>query len=220
MSEQLFKFDPVSYSNPECEFLLEHLGQPAIVALRDVKPPVNPKAVRPILERVNELDQLQQHEQITWVGTEALKDRIRIWLRENAKWSREHQIKRAPRWPSLLSFDAKGRGRRGGPGSDSNHIRTYFGPAGERIPFEIWFYPETQEAWQTPHTDDAPSSKGIALDADKTRIECLVCGHTEVYKAESRSSYAAARARMSKHLRKATDKQDEHRETYVEEFGA
>lgn len=245
MSE-LNTFDPVNYSLEENAFLLEHIGEPVIIALRSVpasaplakpfhkdKNPVywpsgiNPIAVKGILERVNELQELEKHEGVKWVGVEVLKDKIKAYLRENAKWDNDHKRTngRAPRFPSLSSYDAKGRPHRGGPGSDAGRVRSYFGPAGERIPFEVNLISDYVVEWAAPGFSEAPSDKRLFVDPDSSRIECRVkvgdgiCGHTEKYKAASRSSYNVARARMSKHLTRAQENVEEHRELHTEEFG-
>ncbi len=239
------QFNPVLYSNQENEFLLAHLGKPAIVALKEIKGVVNPKAsprdknpiiypdgvvpasVKPVLDRVYELQELEKHEGLKWVGVEKMKEAITVWLKENAKWLADNRNTRgrAPRYPSLYTFDAKGKGHFGAPGSDSGMVKTYFGPAGERIPFEIELIAENQ-AWTAPTVKDENLSPYLFVDADSHRIECRVpmadgtlCGHTESYKQASRSSFNAARARMSKHLRKATNEVEAHRELHALEFG-
>ena len=222
-----YSFDPVTLGTVDLEFLLEHVGKPTIVALRNAGPNVLPAAVRPILDRVNELQELEKHEGLKWVGIEAIKNAIHIWFRENKKWKNDHtRNPKAPRWPSLYSYDAKGRPHWGGPGSDSGRVRTWFGPAGERIPFAINYIVDDAPEWKAPGFTETPADKFIKIDTESHRIECRVpvrdgiCGHSESYKGESRTSYAAARARMSKHLRKATENIDQHRETYTNEFGS
>ena len=237
-------FDPVVLSTAENLFLLKHLGEPSIVALKDTNPAhaalahpkdkaaivypdgVVPGSVKPILDGVAELLELEKHEGLQWVGVEGIKQAIHIWLEQNAKWKRDHQrTKRAPRWPSLYSFDSKGRPHLGGPGSDSGTIKTYFGPAGERIPFAIDLMPDGLVEWTAPGFTEAPVEKGLFVDPSTNRIECRVpvgdgfCGHTESYKSDSRQSYNAARARMSKHLRKAIVEIEAHRELHTNEFG-
>jgi hypothetical protein len=221
------KFDPVAYSDFENEFLMTALGKPTVVALRERPATVNVNAVRPILERVNELMELEKHDGLPWCGLEALRNAITTWQKQNAKWKYDFQRTRgrAPRWPSMWAWDAKGRGHRGGPGSDSDRVRTYFGPAGERIPFAVDLQPEQISPWSAPSTIEEATTGGMFIDKDTNRIECRVktenglCGHTESYKAGSRSSYNAARARFSKHLRKATDAVEDHRELHTLEFG-
>ena len=225
--ETINTFDPVLYSDEENDFLLSTIGLPPVVALKSVPAVVNPAAVAPILNRVYELEELKKHEGLDWAGIEALKGAIKVYQRETAKWVRDKQrSRRAPRFPSLYSYDSKGRPHRGGPGSDSGRVRTYFGPAGERIPFEVQLQPDNLIDWTAPGFTEKPTEVGLRVDATTNRIECLVpvptgvCGHTESYKAESRASYNAARARMSKHLRKASESVEAHRELHTNEFGS
>lgn len=226
--ETIQQFDPGIYSEDENKFLLAHIGEPTIVALRQLAPPVNPRAVRPILERVNELLDLEKHEGASWAGVGAIKTSIEVWLRENAKWERDNaRNPKAPRYPSMYSFDARGRAHKGGIGSDSNRPRTYFGPAGERIPFAVELLPDNVAPWTAPGFTEQSAEVTLFIDSTLNRIECRVpqadgsvCGHTESYKAESRASYSAARARMSKHLRKATNNEEGHRELHTNEFGS
>lgn len=227
--DQLNTFDPVTYSNQDNQFFLDHLGEPTIVALRGPLPDyVIVAAVKPLLDRVNELEEMRKHEGSAWVGIDAVKKAINVWFTQNAKWAHDHKRtnKKAPRFPSMYSYDSKGRPHRGGPGSDSDRVRTYFGPAGERIPFAIELVPDYEPDWVSPGMSEVASSDPLLkVDTEMTRIECRVpvptgiCGHTESYRAESRASYNAARARMSKHLRKATENVEQHRELHTNEFG-
>lgn len=220
-------FDPVIYSREENEFLLEQLGTAPVVALTKKPENVNIAAVKPILQRVYDLEQLKTHEDLDWIGIEPLKNAIRIFIREDSKWESDHKRnKKAPRFPSLYSFDARGKAHRAGPGSDSGRVRTYFGKSGERIPFAVELIPDEAGEWVAPSFQEGPVEKHLKLDTESHRIECrvpmqdgTVCGHVETYKADSRSSYNAARARMSKHLRKATENVDDHRELHTNEFG-
>jgi hypothetical protein len=220
-------FDPVLFSHEEGEFLLENLGKPPVVALKGLPTEVNIAAVKPLLQRVYDLDQLKQHEGQDWIGIESIKAAIRIYQREDKKWAADHtRNKKAPRFPSLYSFDARGRAHRGGPGSDSGRVRTYFGKAGERIPFAIELIPSNEGEWIAPTMTEAPIEKHLRLDNESHRLECRVplpdgkiCGHAETFKPDSRSSYNAARGRMSRHLRRATENVDDHRELHTNEFG-
>lgn len=244
----LTSFNPVSLSNAENQFLLEWLGKPPVVAMKAItgvrNPAAHPKdknpliypdgvvpaAIKPILEGVYELQEMEKHEGTKWVGVEKVKSAIQTWLSQNAKWKFDHDRTRgkAPRYPSMYSFDARGGAHLGGPGSDSGMVRTYFGPAGERIPFEIDLVDAQSFAWTPPsYVEQGIADVRLKIDSEAHRIECLVpmndgttCGHTESYKTESRSSYNAARARMSKHLRKATKEVEAHRELHTLEFGS
>lgn len=240
-------FDPVDYSVEELQFIVENVGEPTIVALGRIKslplaepardkagrirdknpiyyPGANPNSIKPLFDRINQLQDLETHNGEKWCGVEAVKAAANKFLTENAKWAKD--VRRgAPRWPSLYSFDSKGRPHRDGPGSDSGKVRTYFTPEGKRERFRIAFVPLDLEdgslEWANRSKADNPDPKfGLLVDEEKNRIECLICNHTEQYKAESRSSFHAARTRMSKHLRQAKTETEAHREVHTNEFGA
>jgi hypothetical protein len=219
-------FDPVLFSIKENEFLLSCLGKPPVVVMRDVPVGVNPTAIKPIVSRVYELQELDKHEGIGWVGVESVKATIEAYLRENAKWlSDKRRSKKAPRFPSLYSFDAKGRPHLGGPGSDSGRVRSYFNSKGERVPFEVNLQGADLDSWTAPTISSEITTDpkaGLFVNAEKNRIECGVegCGHSEKYKNESRASFNAARARISKHLRKPGNSVETHMEIYSQEFGS
>lgn len=217
----LNQFNPVLFSIEENEWLLDNIHLPKAVALRNIQPGINPAQIKPLLERVQELEELGD----PWIGIEALKGAIQTYLTQNAKWESDHRRnKRAPRFPSLYSFDSKGRAHLGGPGSDSGQVRTYFDDNGNRVPFAVDLVTDETPAWLPPgfgQTGDNGTEKveaGLTVNSEMNRIECF-CGHTEQYKADSRASYNAARARISKHLRKATIEVDKHREIHTNEFG-
>lgn len=245
MDNSISTFDPSRFSDEANEFFLAHLGEPAAIALASVPPPVplarphpkdknpvhyplvHPATVRPVLQRVNELQDEEKFHNMRWIGVEAIKDAIRVWQRENAKWARDHQRTngRAPRWPSLYTFDAKGNKHLGGPGSDSGYVKTYFAADGSRIPFAVDLVPGFNDDWLPPSQGEVSVSAELFLDEASKRYECRVplpdgtfCGHTESFKSDSRASKNAARARMSKHLRKATEEIEAHRTLHTLEF--
>lgn len=225
-------FDPVRLSIEENQFLLAHLGKPTVVALRDVPANVNPKAVRPILERVNELEELRAHAGEHWAGVSALQQAIKIYLEQAAKWERDHQrYKGAPRFPSMYSFDHRGRPHRGGPGSDGDTVSTYLDDAtGERHLLSVPLHPNGLADWKPAWLRGGPDAQ-VALpeavkagtfvkdDGEKRRIECLVCGHTESYNPDSASSRRVALARIGKHMVKTKTEELRHKEAHSIEFG-
>lgn len=220
-----YSFDPVLLSKTENLWLLENLEKPAVVALQTVPMGANPKTLRGVLDMVRELTELQAAGRLTWKGPDAIRGAIRKWLEQDSKWEADWQRfgGKIPRYPSLYSFDSKGRPHRAGPGSDNGRVRTYFGPAGERIPFAVNLLEIDESVWKGPTDDDntvviKPGVDRLVVDGNLHRIECF-CGHTEQYREGSRASYNAARARMSKHLRKATDETERHRELHTAEFG-
>jgi hypothetical protein len=221
--EEINSFDPVLFSIEENKFLLEALGKKSIVALREISSKaVNPKAIKPVLDRVIELETLKEVDGQQWCGVEPIKESIRAYLSENEKWAREKarfkNNRNVPRYPSLYSYDQKGRPHLGGVGSDSGRVRTYFDARGNRVPFEVRFFAVDEGTWAAPGFTEQATSGGLFVDDANNRIECKVCGHTESFRGESRASYAAARARISKHLRGAKKDVDRHREVHQEEF--
>jgi hypothetical protein len=215
------QFDPVLYSREECAFLLEHLGKPTSVALRDIKPPVNVKAMREVFDRVNELEDLKKHSNLHWAGVDAIKASIKKWIEVDSKWEADYIRTRglAPRQPSMYSFDVKGRPHRSGIGSDTHRPRTWFDAQGQRHPFAIDLQPEYTAEWAGPGFTETPLTAALEVNQVANRIECF-CGHTESFNPDKRSSWAAARARMSRHMRKATERVEEHKEGYELEFGS
>ena len=134
---------------------------------------------------------------------EAIKKSCLSYLTQAQRWA-EDKRKGAPRFPSLSSYDTKGRPHLSGGGSDSEQVRTYFDTDGQRKPFETEFVPTGQETWRAEWAEkvaevDQPV-EGLHVNKEARRIECF-CGHTEKFNPESRASFNAARARISKHLR-------------------
>lgn len=220
------KFDPVRYSELECEFLIKHLGEPPIVALQEIPPSVSLTSVREEVERVYALMEMEKARGTKWIGVEECKRLLQLYIDQVRKW-REDWVRtrgKAPMFPSMYSYDSKGRPHRGGVGSDSGVVKTYFDKTGNRLPFAQDIAPSgfddswTPE-WANNEGTDLPK-QGLKVDALNSRIECLVCGHTEKYNTESRSSYNAARGRISKHLRTAKDNVDDHRAVQTNEFGS
>lgn len=215
-------FDPVKYSLEENQFLYQHLGKPPIVALQSIPDKVNIRAVKPVLERVYELSELQKHSQVGWKGVEELKAAIQAYLDQSKKWlETKRRFRGAPRFPSMSTFDRKGRAHPGGPDSDSGFVKTYFDEKGNRVPFAVNLVDDETPSWKPDWVEETPAvpEQGLITDLDKNRIECF-CGHTESFKSESAASQRAARARMSKHLRASKSDVDRHREVYTMEFGS
>ena len=244
------QFNPVKYSLEECQFLLDHLGEPPYQALQNIKavplPNPNPKdknpvyypdgvipaSVKPILERVYELIDLEAKGVMKWVGLDRVKDAIHIYLAQQEKWMRDKKrFPLAPRFPPMASYDGKNRPHRGGPGSDSGVVSTYIDAEGNRLPLAVDLLEARETGGWVPEWATKPEpekagkvfpkdvTKRIVDDLDNLRLECPVCKHTESYKADSRSSYNAARGRMSKHLRNEPKESALHRELYTNEYG-
>jgi len=216
-------FDPVLFSEAENQFLLENVGtSPAVALNQGVPPSVNPRAVRPVLQEIADRMAIEETQQVPWVGVEAIKAAIAVYIRQDAEWAQAHERSngRVPRLPSMYVKDQKGRYHRAGPGSDSDRARTWLDKEGERHRFAVDFdgfmdvFEEDLEA-----IVEAP--KALIHNERKYRWECPIkgCHHTESYKATSRSSQNAAKARMARHLKKPGSEIDIHRELYTLEFG-
>jgi hypothetical protein len=212
-------FDPVDYSLAENKWLREAIGKPPVVAAGQIPQGVNPKAVLPVVQRVYELEQLKTHENQDWCGVVVLQKSIDTYIEQATKWANDRRRGRV-RFPSLASYDSRGRAHRGATGADSTKVRTFFDEKGKRQHFEVELIPNETPYWVAPSVSEDASTAGILNNEEKHRIECTVCNHTESYNPDKgRSSYGAARARMSKHLRTAKDEVDAHREIYTLEFG-
>ena len=236
-------FDPVKLSLPENEFVIKHAGEPWLVASRDIHPVglpnphrkdmnpvhypdgVTPAAVKPVIERIFELEQEKAHNGQEWVGVEIIKAACKAYIEQSKLWAKNKGRRGSPRFPSMYTFTSKGRAQWSAPGSDSGQVKSYFDKEGNRIPFAVKFVPDEVSDWtpewlqKVAETDQPAPTDGLKVDEVSNRIECLICGHTESFKPESRASFNAARARTSKHLRSATDRVDEHREVHSKEFG-
>lgn len=217
----LNEFDPVKLSLEENQFIIENVGKAPVVALRNrTNPQVTLAAVKPIIDGVYELIETEKDDPtFKWVGVEAIKKACQTYLEQAAKWEKNKGRPGAVRFPSMYAWDGRGKAHWRGIGSDSDQVRTYFDNEGNRIPFKIELLPAAQEAWKPEwiaQQKALPAWK-LVVNEDLKRIECP-CGATETFKAESRASYNAARARISKHLRRATDNVFEHRELHTAEF--
>jgi len=244
------QFNPVKYSLAECHFLIEHIGEPSYQALQAIKgvqqfdssgkdknpigypDGVIPGRVKPIIDRVYELQDLASKGLIQWVGVERVKACLRNYIDQQAKWATDKKrFPNAPRFPTMSSYDGKNRPHRGGPGSDCGTVSTYFDMEGNRQLLAIDLLGDNKVGEWRPEWAAKPepvkaapvfspdATKGIVDNAMFHRLECPICQHTESYKVDSRASWNAARGRISKHLRHDTKEVDLHRELYTNEFG-
>ena len=237
-------FDPVKLSLPENEFVLRHMGEPWVIASRDIHPvplvsphrkdknPVHypdgvvPAAVQPVIEKIYELEELDRHEGKKWVGKETIRKAITAYLEQSRLWEENKKRRGSVRFPSMYTFTTKGRAQWSAPGSDSGQVKTYFAKDGSRVPFAVPFVPDGVEAWEpewlakVAAADQPAPTDGLKVDEVNNRVECLVCGNTQSFNPNSRASFNAARARMSKHLRTAITDVDRHREVHALEYGS
>lgn len=222
-------FDPTRFSAAENEFLKAHIHEAPVVALKALPVPgVNPRAVKPVLDAVQEFRQLSAADKsFNWKGEQTILDAIDTWNTQNAKWLRDTK-RGAPRYPSKYSFTTKGRPLWSGPGSDSKLIKTYFRPDGSRAEFAVSLVEGNSATWVPEWVDQAiaapqneapkPVNMAVIVNSEKSRIECGICGHTESFNPDSRTSYNSARGRISRHLRKGLPPAAEHLELHSQEF--
>jgi len=147
------RFLGTAYSSEECAFLLEHLGEPSVVAMPpDDELPigVNEDAVGPLLDRTYQLEQYQQAMRDR-TGTEDLTvwcgfDKLRDVLSETLDWRAQVQelkrrtrgssseIQRAANAPSLHMWDpTTDIPYLGGIGADADIVQTGLNERGERV---------------------------------------------------------------------------------------
>ena len=197
-------FDPVKYSIGENRFLLENAGSSPVVALKGAEnnPDMNVRAVRPVLQEIYDRVQLQESKDISWIGLAAVKKTILKFVELNEKWEKDFTASRGriPRFPTMHLKDAKGRYHRSGPGSDNDHPRTWIDGDGKRHRFEIDLSGYGLGFDDEDYNITAVAPTELIHDAEKNRIECPICSHTESFR-ETQSSERAARARMMKHLK-------------------
>lgn len=212
------RFNPALLSDAENEFVLEFAGKPVIIAMREHRAGVNPVAVRPLLERIAELEQVKQYSGHDWAGLAKLKETITTYLSQSRKWSADKR-KGAPRWPSMHTYSSKGKAILGATGADGGIIQSYFANDGTRKSFILDLVPEELPEWMPEWSQADVPTGGITRNDELNLLECF-CGHREMFKADNRGSYAAARARMGKHLRSTTEDLDRHREVYAVEYNS
>ena len=146
------RFEGSAYSNQECAFLLEHLGEPAIVAMpedEELPTGVNEAAVSALLNRTHELELYQQSlrdrskDQTleVWCGF----DKLRAILTATIEWREQVQelkrrtrgsggsIRAAAGAPSLCMWDpSTDIPSYGGVGADAGRLLTALTPNGVR----------------------------------------------------------------------------------------
>ena len=132
MAQKREEFDPAKYSEEENALFVKHMGESPLAALQSPLPEgVNPVTVEKVLGRTYELEQLKEHKGVTWIGLQRIANACTIFLNQRARW-RKLAERGSPTFPTMHAWDGKGRPHRGGIGSDSGHVRTYFTEDGDR----------------------------------------------------------------------------------------
>lgn len=146
------EFLGTQYSDEELHFLMEHLGEPSIIAApedEELPPGVNEKQVLPLLDRTHQLDLYEQNQRekvgdetlTVWVGFEKLREVIQAtldWRAQRNELKRltrgsSPEVRRAAGAPSLHMWDrTTDVAYLGGPGADSDIVRTAITEEGNR----------------------------------------------------------------------------------------
>ena len=213
-------FDPVKYSLEENKFFLKHLGVSPITVLKDNLPDgVNATAVQEVLGAVYQLEEERNHRGWVWTGIAEVKKSIETYLTEWIRW-KEMSARGAPRFPSMHSWDSRGRPHRGGIGSDSGKkVSTYIDKDGNRHAFALPLRDGPVEgfvpSWVKP---EAPLPDDLDIDMDAGTVACPLCGWTTNYSAGSQAQLNLAKSRVAKHLKSAKEDPDQHRDLWQKLF--
>jgi len=219
-------FDPPLFNGAELAWLAASVGQPPVVAFKEVLPPaVNVKAVRPVIERVYELMELERHEGEPWAGLGAIQTAITTYLEKAEQWRQAHRRspRSSPRHPSMFMLDTGRRRYLGGIGSDSGRVRSYE-VDGERVYFAIALNVPPEGV--ADFVADRPVAPTVPLDVPKAIIvdtthgvmTCPVCKFSINFEVDAQSSRNVARMQMARHLKNAKKEPDWHRAVYAHEF--
>lgn len=215
-------FDPVLLSLEENAFLLEHLGKPPKVVERVAFPAgVNRTAVLPIIEEIYGLEEIAKHDKQDWTGIDRLKTQIQTYLDQREGW-RQMKVragKEFPSFPTMASWDARGKPHMGAVGSDSQRVRTYFDADGNRQLFAISLHDTGVGAFVPPWVKADASFTELIVDEEKSSLRCPICDHSETWQAESQSSKNLASGRMAKHLVSAKVQPNQHKALHTAVYG-
>lgn len=216
-------FEPALYSLEENQFIQAHAGEPPTVAFHGGLPVgVNPKAVRPILERLYELEELQRHKGIEWVGVEAVKEACGLYLKAYDRWQ-EARKRGAPFPPTFFEWDGRGRPHRFGVGSDAGYVRTVFDEEGNRrklaVQLELGESGAYVPEWLKTRVQ-APIPQELTEDQEKGLLQCPICAHSINYEPGVQSKRSIARAQMAKHLTSTRKEAEAHRVLHAAVFGS
>lgn len=217
--QNINRFEPAFYSIEENEFLFENVGKSPAVALHGGTPKnVNPKAVRPVLERVYELMELDKHQGQEWAGLDALKQSLRIYIDSVKEWE-DDKRKGAPYPPTMFDLDSRGRARFGGIGSDAGYVSTYFDANGGRRKLGVNLTTDgiAQKyipAWARRKMELHRTPQSLVIDEALGHVSCPVCQFVVNYNPDDTTKLNVAKAQMGKHMLRATKDPDDHKAAY------
>jgi len=207
-------FEPARLSMEELSFVLDHLEESPNVALHGSVPKgVNPTAIRTVLGRFAELEELAKVRKVPWAGYDRIKDSIERFIAFQNKCV-EGQTYGEPRHPSMMNWDSTGAMSRGGVGSDaSDMVRTELLPDGTRKPFSVTLVDGKRRSsmWGKKSAPPAADDK-IVYQGDGT-YKCTICDKVVASFDVDRGTRAknAAKKQVRDHCMKAKREHSRHR---------
>lgn len=218
-------FEPSLYNRQELTFFLDHLGEsPVAASFKGLPKHVTKAAVDDVLGRIYTFEEIKRVHHVAWSGIDDVKESILRYL----AWMETCARARAQGGPQHLStyaWDENGRGVKGGEGADGGTVLTAILPGNKRVRLGIRIGTPASTIDMGAGADFIPDfvtpvAVPTALVEDKTKglIVCPVCDWTANYTPNRRPTYTAARGRMAKHLKQATNKQANHRRLYNSVF--
>lgn len=217
-------FDPAILSLEDNQFLIDHLGEPLEAATaRGVPAGVTPASGLRALDELYRYGRRCQANGDPFIGFDAIKTACRLFLTEYAAMKANADRRLAPMAPSLYEWDKFGQPHRGGVGSDSERIRSYFDEHGNRHFFAVKLltHVEQKPAWlEAKGQKRAIDYQKLDEDAENGAITCPICKFTQNYEPGSRGKRSQALARIGKHLKSSKREPELHRQLYTYVFGS
>lgn len=203
-------FDPALYSEEELLFIKEHAGETPVVAFGGAVPPgqdgalMVPKMVSDVLARMADLESMEKQGMSKWVGFEAVKSRIDIYLTRMERFKADKARRGYGFHPELHAWDGLNKPHYQAPGSDSGRVRRYairLIDEGNQVSTDDWAQDLSKEV-ETPEMVVNQMPPPTELIEGDNYFECPVpdCGHRVSFKPDSRRSYNMAKTNMGKHM--------------------
>jgi hypothetical protein len=216
-------FEPADYAIEELSFTLKHLRESPNVALHDGVPAgVNPLAVKTLLGRLYDLEELRTIKGVPWgwsddgalTGFDAIEDSITRFIKWQEKCL-DMQKRGGPRHPSQHTWDSTGAMSHGGIGSDaSEKVRSEITDNGERRKFAVMLHEDGRKRslrmpWQKP----SPKIGDDAITLDNGVYTCSICqkpiASFDIDKG--RPAQNKARKTVREHIRQTKSELQRHR---------
>lgn len=216
-------FEPADYSIEELRFALEHLRESPNVALHGTLPTgVNPVAVKGLLGRLHDLDELRRIKGVPWgvsddgtlTGYAAIEDSIDRFIRWQEQCL-ELQSRGGPRHPSQKTWDSTGAMTDGGIGADaSEKVRSEIGNDGTRRKFAVTLQEDGRKRTiRMPWQQEDVKVGSDAITVHDGVYHCSVCEKpiTSFDPTKGRTAQNKARTLVRKHVREAKSEIARHR---------